>query len=409
MNFKNFFKTKKTEIIVFFCTLIFIIFYNLLTYNELYTSSGDGDLYASIAQNFLSTSHFIQDARPHEINMVVAPGLPFILTVLYFIGHTTSFAVFIQYLLFAFFCVILYKAIFNFYSSKTAGLLGVIIYCFSAAVLTSTANPRYFMTEVYTQFIFISILYIMSIKKYNFETKLKYLMPVLLIGSLIRTVLFVLLGINIIAYIILLIKDKRSFKFFIKFALITVAILIVNTLINYRETGEFIVVQNYGAIPLYQANNANTSTEAYSSSRVNEFSDNYFIEIYGNKDLTTSEKSSLLSAKTKEFIINNLGTVIKNALVKFKNMFITPYYLDFYVWIIGNLVLLIITKKKELIYIFLVNLIIMILTSFGLNIYRYSIFATVAYTFIKIGLIYYLFKYIFNKIKSKYNIKEANI
>ena len=116
-----------------------------------------------------------------------------------------------------------------------------------------------------------------------------------------------------------------------------------------------------------------------------------------------------MSAKTKEFIINNLGTVIKNALVKFKNMFITPYYLDFYVWIIGNLVLLIITKKKELIYIFLVNLIIMILTSFGLNIYRYSIFATVAYTFIKIGLIYYLFKYIFNKIKSKYNIKEANI
>lgn len=406
MNFKNFFKTKKHEIIIFSCALLFIIFYNLLTYNELYTSSGDGDLYASIAQNFLSTSHFIQNARPYEINMVVAPGLPLILTILYFIGHTTSFIIFIQYLLFAFFCVILYKAIFNFYSSKIAALLGIILYFFSKALLNSTVNPRYFMTEVYTQFIFISIVYVMSIKKYNFETKLKYILPILLIGSLIRPVLFTILFINAIIYIIVLLKNKHSINFFIKFILITVTILLVNTLINYRETGELIIIQNYGAIPLYQANNPNTSTEAYNSSKINDFSDDYFIEVYTNKNLTTSEKSSLLSKKTKEYIITNIGTVIKNALIKFRNMFISPYYLDFYIWIIGSLALFIITKNKELIYILLVNLIVMILTSFGLNIYRYSTFATITYLFIKAGIIYYSFMYLFNKIKN-HKFKEA--
>lgn len=65
MNFKTFLKKYKIEIIIFIFVLLFIPIYNLINYNELYTPSGDGDLYISIAENFLQTSHFIQDARPH--------------------------------------------------------------------------------------------------------------------------------------------------------------------------------------------------------------------------------------------------------------------------------------------------------------------------------------------------------
>ena len=224
-------------------------------------------------------------------------------------------------------------------------------------------------------------------------------MPILLIGSLIRTVLFTLFFIDIVIYIVLLIKNKHSFKFLLKFSIVVIAILSINTMVNYRETGEFIPIQNYGAIPIYQANNANTSTKAYSSSISEQFSDDYFFEVYNNKELTTSEKSRLLSEETKKYVMSNLSTVIKNALIKFKNMFITPYYLDFYVWVIGSIILFVVTRRKELIYLFFTNLIIMILTSFGLNIFRYSIFATIAYTFVKVGLIYYLFKCIMNKVK----------
>ena len=399
MSLKNWLKMHKIEIMIFIFVLLFIPIYNLINYNELYTLSGDGDLYISIAENFLQTSHFIQDIRPHEINMVVPPGLPSILTILYFIGHTTSFVIFVQYLLFALFSVVLYKAINNFYPNKIISILGVIIYCFSDAILTSTGSPRYIMTEVYTQFIFIAVLHVMSIKKYDFEVKTKLLMPILLIGSLIRTVLFTLFFIDIVIYIVLLIKNKHSFKFLLKFSIVVIAILSINTMVNYRETGEFIPIQNYGAIPIYQANNANTSTKAYSSSISEQFSDDYFFEVYNNKELTTSEKSRLLSEETKKYVMSNLSTVIKNALIKFKNMFITPYYLDFYVWVIGSIILFVVTRRKELIYLFFTNLIIMILTSFGLNIFRYSIFATIAYTFVKVGLIYYLFKCIMNKVK----------
>lgn len=399
MSLKNWLKMHKIEIMIFIFVLLFIPIYNLINYNELYTLSGDGDLYISIAENFLQTSHFIQDIRPREINMVVPPGLPSILTILYFIGHTTSFVIFVQYLLFALFSVVLYKAINNFYPNKIISILGVIIYCFSDAILTSTGSPRYIMTEVYTQFIFIAVLHVMSIKKYDFEVKTKLLMPILLIGSLIRTVLFTLFFIDIVIYIVLLIKNKHSFKFLLKFSIVVIAILSINTMVNYRETGEFIPIQNYGAIPIYQANNANTSTKAYSSSISEQFSDDYFFEVYNNKELTTSEKSRLLSEETKKYVMSNLSTVIKNALIKFKNMFITPYYLDFYVWVIGSIILFVVTRRKELIYLFFTNLIIMILTSFGLNIFRYSIFATIAYTFVKVGLIYYLFKCIMNKVK----------
>ena len=399
MSLKNWLKMHKIEIMIFIFVLLFIPIYNLINYNELYTLSGDGDLYISIAENFLQTSHFIQDIRPREINMVVPPGLPSILTILYFIGHTTSFVIFVQYLLFALFSVVLYKAINNFYPNKIISILGVIIYCFSDAILTSTGSPRYIMTEVYTQFIFIVVLHVMSIKKYDFEVKTKLLMPILLIGSLIRTVLFTLFFIDIVIYIVLLIKNKHSFKFLLKFSIVVIAILSINTMVNYRETGEFIPIQNYGAIPIYQANNANTSTKAYSSSISEQFSDDYFFEVYNNKELTTSEKSRLLSEETKKYVMSNLSTVIKNALIKFKNMFITPYYLDFYVWVIGSIILFVVTRRKELIYLFFTNLIIMILTSFGLNIFRYSIFATIAYTFVKVGLIYYLFKCIMNKVK----------
>ena len=399
MSLKNWLKMHKIEIMIFVFVLLFIPIYNLINYNELYTLSGDGDLYISIAENFLQTSHFIQDIRPREINMVVPPGLPSILTILYFIGHTTSFVIFVQYLLFALFSVVLYKAINNFYPNKIISILGVIIYCFSDAILTSTGSPRYIMTEVYTQFIFIAVLHVMSIKKYDFEVKTKLLMPILLIGSLIRTVLFTLFFIDIVIYIVLLIKNKHSFKFLLKFSIVVIAILSINTMVNYRETGEFIPIQNYGAIPIYQANNANTSTKAYSSSISEQFSDDYFFEVYNNKELTTSEKSRLLSEETKKYVMSNLSTVIKNALIKFKNMFITPYYLDFYVWVIGSIILFVVTRRKELIYLFFTNLIIMILTSFGLNIFRYSIFATIAYTFVKVGLIYYLFKCIMNKVK----------
>ena len=399
MSLKNWLKMHKIEIMIFIFVLLFIPIYNLINYNELYTLSGDGDLYISIAENFLQTSHFIQDIRPREINMVVPPGLPSILTILYFIGHTTSFVIFVQYLLFALFSVVLYKAINNFYPNKIISILGVIIYCFSDAILTSTGSPRYIMTEVYTQFIFIAVLHVMSIKKYDFEVKTKLLMPILLIGSLIRTVLFTLFFIDIVIYIVLLIKNKHSFKFLLKFSIVVIAILSINTMVNFRETGEFIPIQNYGAIPIYQANNANTSTKAYSSSISEQFSDDYFFEVYNNKELTTSEKSRLLSEETKKYVMSNLSTVIKNALIKFKNMFITPYYLDFYVWVIGSSILFVVTRRKELIYLFFTNLIIMILTSFGLNIFRYSIFATIAYTFVKVGLIYYLFKCIMNKVK----------
>lgn len=399
MSLKNWLKMHKIEIMIFIFVLLFIPIYNLINYNELYTLSGDGDLYISIAENFLQTSHFIQDIRPREINMVVPPGLPSIFTILYFIGHTTSFVIFVQYLLFALFSVVLYKAINNFYPNKIISILGVIIYCFSDAILTSTGSPRYIMTEVYTQFIFIAVLHVMSIKKYDFEVKTKLLMPILLIGSLIRTVLFTLFFIDIVIYIVLLIKNKHSFKFLLKFSIVVIAILSINTMVNFRETGEFIPIQNYGAIPIYQANNANTSTKAYSSSISEQFSDDYFFEVYNNKELTTSEKSRLLSEETKKYVMSNLSTVIKNALIKFKNMFITPYYLDFYVWVIGSIILFVVTRRKELIYLFFTNLIIMILTSFALNIFRYSIFATIAYTFVKVGLIYYLFKCIMNKVK----------
>lgn len=55
-------------LLVFTFSIIYLMLYIYKMKNTLYISSSDGKLYLSIADNFLKNGHFIQTARPNDIN-----------------------------------------------------------------------------------------------------------------------------------------------------------------------------------------------------------------------------------------------------------------------------------------------------------------------------------------------------
>ena len=394
-------KNKKAlAVIIFFATIVFIIIYNLCAKGSLYSVSADGNLYISVAENFLKTGHFIQNVRSNEINMVVPPGLPFIIMISEIIFGNINGVLFIQYILFGFTCAILLNIILNIYDSKILSILSVVIYILSTAVLKDTASPSYILTEIYTLFLITVLLYVLTIKNKNFDEKLKICLPILTIGFFIRTVFGVWLILFYILSFIRIIQKKLPIKSLLKVFVITMIILSINILINYRETGEFVMIQNYGGIPIYQANNPNTKTTPYSSTYSNDFVEQDFIKIYSDNEKTTGEKSQILNKKAKKWIINNPATFLKNTFKKFYLMFIKAYNLDFYIFIFTLLFVIIKYKKYEYALYLLMFGLMAGTTSMGLNIARYSYFALIFYIIAKMVFIKGLYGIIFTKRKA---------
>jgi len=77
-------------IFTFSAVVLFWVKCNLTEYGSLYIETPDGNLYLSIANNFIENGHFVQTSRPYELNFVVPPGLPAILTVEMFFGASIN-------------------------------------------------------------------------------------------------------------------------------------------------------------------------------------------------------------------------------------------------------------------------------------------------------------------------------
>lgn len=392
MNFKI--DKKVQSIIVYVSSILFIMIYNLLIDGSLYAWSKDGELYISIIDNFLSTGHFIQNARPYENNMIVSPGLPMIILIFKIIFGNINGVLFFQYILFGLLNVFLYNTCLNLYESKILSCLSVLIYCFSNAVLRDVASPKYILTETYTLCITSFLLYIISCKEKSWISKIKICLPILLICFFIRTVFSIWLIPVLIIAVVKTIQKEIDIKYLLKIAMITVLLITVNIIVNYRETKEFVLFQNYGGIPVYQANNPNTKTYGYSSTLAREFVEEDFFEIT-NSNLTTSEKSKILNNRAKKWMFENFGIFTKNTIIKFYKMFIKSYNFDFYIMIFISFFYIIKQKRHEfLVYVVMFSL-MAIITSIGLNIIRYTYFIVPFYIVTKMGLL----KEIYRNIK----------
>lgn len=151
--------------------------------------------------------------------------------------------------------------------------------------------------------------------------------------------------------------------------------MIVNIINNYRETREFVFLENYAGIAIYQANNPFAKTDEYHSGRAKEFvseEDTRFWDIFNDETLTCGQRNNIYKSMASEYIQTHLKRVLMNAWVRIKDLFWKRWGGYSRIAIIA--VILAAVTKCRIFWIGTVFYLIALTTGFGLNIARYSVY-----------------------------------
>lgn len=369
----------KAIILVF--GLVYIILHNVINYSSLYVTTPDGNLYLSIADNFWKTGHFIQNARPYEIEFVVPFGLPLILTLLRIIFRDIWGIIAIQYVLYLITGHLIGKSAkvlfvgrfandnFIRYGGGIAYLLGALLYWLSVDILKDS-NPATLLTEVWTSCLISLFIYFVICK----DNRIARLV-IACVTITIRPAFYPFLIYEVIEILVNWKRSERDQKKKIVIIFMTFLLLLcLNVINNYRETKQVVLFENYSGLPLYQANNPSTKTYEYSSSRVKEFvseDDTLFWETF-NSSLPISQKSKIYRKQAGIYIGSHLKETLQNVISRIDQLFWMRWGAYSKIALLAFFLALI--KKRKLFYLGLVFYLIAFTTGFGLNISRYSIF-----------------------------------
>ncbi len=402
--------------------------HNLDAFGGYYLQSDDGDLYLSIARNFLQNGHFIQTARPIEA-FVVPPGLPAVCTVLLAVGRgSLGFLVGFQYCVYgaaaAFMALAALELALRERRPTPAELAGkspvpadgarsmafrwtlaasigagVPIAYVQACLHIRHPNPGFILTENYVVFLLALALWMLAAGK-----DLRALCVELLAltffrpacGGLFACAVCVLfakavapaakhyLGIGAEAE-----KALRGRKTFGRredgsypVTLASVAIVLAlavllgaaNADANHRETGHWIVMEDYGSLDIYLANNEKAGPDWYHSGKVPQFANARYNEIVSDASLDRYQQNELAGEALREYAEANWKTVLKNAAVRYKALFFDTWGNAWWAALCGLLLLLLSRRpsRGQKVGILLAFCFLTIPPAFGLLVARYS-------------------------------------
>ena len=291
----------------------------LLREYQLYGKIGnllsDATLYLSIADHAVSSGHFVQTARP-IVGFVVPTGVPFILTVFRLL-HMQDGAIFAaQALLFGFTNLILYRT-----EKKLFQRGGIAPTVFTIACLRCGLYLGNVFVEFYYSFFLCFILWLMFASdaeegKIMTGLNLSGIATVLTRPSLFPVYLIIFI------YVLWKFLKKKSPVAFAQI-LIPVIIFGCNLMVNYRETGEWILLENYSGTDIYKAAVPNSPVTWEESGR---FYDEHFEEIMQDPATTMSEKNAVLSAEARVLIRDDPASWLMNAAKRFYELYLRRYF-----------------------------------------------------------------------------------
>ena len=353
------------EIICFLGPIALMLAYNLLAYGFFADISPDARLYMSIADNFLSTGHFHETARGGEY--VVPFGFPLILTVFRLFRLDVNGIAAIQYLMLGGACLLLYKTEENLFGRGGIAPVVYVLMLVRIHLLTG-----YLYVEHYYLFLLAWMLWLLSNREMSPVKRILWLNAAGFGAFTIRTVL-VAVYVPILIYTVFLWGKKRLPGRWMVLSLLIPGLLMgINTAVNHRETGHWIVTDNYSGADLYAANNPNTKTVHYNSSLLPDFVDGEYDAVQADTSLDFTEKNALLGDMAKQWARENPGAFLKNTAVKFISLFITywkflliPAFLGAAAWIVQK-------RDRLLLAVTAVGLLLAVVTSAGLIMGRYA-------------------------------------
>lgn len=243
-------------------------------------------------------------------------------------------------------------------------------------MLNRVCGPAYVLTENYTLFILVGVCYVLASESLKEGTKVFVVDILLFVGWTIRPVLAICFFPGLIYTGILVLKERRLWKEACIMLGTFVAVMAVNLLVNHREVGEWVLLENYGAYDVYLANNENTKTYPFGSDLYPEFLDDYGLAIK-NSGLPRSQKAKLYNARTREFIAAHLPFVLKNTAVKYWHMFVRPWWPFWVSTCVAFGLCACLQKERRKCFLAYAGMFfaLSVTTAFGLNIDRYGIVA----------------------------------
>ncbi len=378
---KRFIASTQALLLIGIINISYILIYNHF-HGGFYAESPDGTLYFSIAQNFLNTGHFIQTARPYEIEMIVPFGLPLFFSIIFGITHSIYGILIVQYILYGICGIYVFKIGYKLSNNGIIGLIGWIVFLSNNRILAE-CNPQYLLTEPWTIPLITVFIYYYLIEEHHITSwVLSYCIWII---RPLYWPFFVLATIKCLTHL--------NIKKIGKYACIgtgMLGLLLINVASNYRETKELICFENYAGIALYQANNPSTKTTGYHSGLAKEFvnpSDEFW-NIY-HSHLSESKKNQFYVQMAKEWIVNHKIDFFQNTCAKFTYMYLRKPIIPLFE-LVYLLINIFITKNRSPIVLGVGFFLIAIQTSMGLAMSRYTIFTIPFFILSVVGVLTFI-------------------
>ena len=325
----------------------------------------DARVYLSIADNFVNSGHFIQTDRGVE-GMVVPPGTPMMLTFFRLFRFSNRMIMYVQILMFGICNILLYE------TERRINNIGIW-----APIIYTMANLRCWIilgdaiVEHYYLFLLCLGMWVMYMKM-NTQRKLIFMniigLAMLLVRPILAIVYFCILGYSLFWSI----KERKPGLGFIMLCA-PILVLGLNTAVNFRETGELVVLENYSGSDMYVASRPDAPIMI---EEAEEYMDETYLRIVHDDSRTMQQLNQLFKELAKENLRDHFGLYLLNGVRRGHEIFMKAYAWATLYTLAGG-ILLARKEKKEgnmrATAILFLTLLLASISSFGVSEVRYSI------------------------------------
>ena len=341
-----------------------LLLYEYFRMGKIGNLTADGRLYLSVADNYLTNGHFIQYVRWFP-GFVVPPGLPLFLLLLRALRFTEPMIIGFQAVLFGGSCLLLAES-----ERELFGRAGLSPLVYLLGYMRCRLLLGNIMVEHYYLFLMCLILWLVLCA--GTRRKLLWLniagLFLLLTRPALSPVYLAILGATLIYS-----WKRRKPVDAVAALLLPILALGLNLATNYRETGEIILLESYSGTDLYITACADAPVTI-------EEGENYLDEtrdaIYYDENMTMTEKSSRLGNMAKAYVREHPGEYLWKTVRRFSVLFLKSYGYLTMLPVVGAILMITSGESREKRFLqfglFAMNIVLAVLTSFGIPEIRYT-------------------------------------
>lgn len=341
-----------------------LLLYEYFRMGKIGNLTADGRLYLSVADNYLTNGHFIQYVRWFP-GFVVPPGLPLFLLLLRALRFTEPMIIGFQAVLFGGSCLLLAES-----ERELFGRAGLSPLVYLLGYMRCRLLLGNIMVEHYYLFLMCLILWLVLCA--GTRRKLLWLniagLFLLLTRPALSPVYLAILGATLISS-----WKRRKPVDAVAALLLPILALGLNLATNYRETGEIILLESYSGTDLYITACADAPVTI-------EEGENYLDEtrdaIYYDENMTMTEKSSRLGNMAKAYVREHPGEYLWKTVRRFSVLFLKSYGYLTMLPVVGAILMITSGESREKRFLqlglFAMNIVLAVLTSFGIPEIRYT-------------------------------------